>query len=234
MAQSKSATPGRGMLADEIADYLSANIRSGAFAHGTKLPTEHSLSEQFGVSRTVVREAISRIKSDGLVTSRQGSGVYVAHSSTRRSFKLGESLVDAADVLALFELRQPLELASARLAAARRTEEHLERIRQAHAAMEDSSDWSEEGVIADLAFHHEIAMATGNGYYADFMAFLGGALQNTIRAARSGSGRPEIKKITISEHARILAAIEQRDPESAAMAMSMHLQGALERMSDKT
>ncbi|WP_266352056.1 FadR/GntR family transcriptional regulator [Kaistia algarum] len=222
------------MLADEIAQYLSTKIRSGFFAYGTKLPTEHSLSDQFGVSRTVVREAISRIKSDGLVTSRQGSGVYVAHSATRRSFKLGEQLVDAADVLALFELRQPLELASARLAAARRTEDDLDRIRKAHAAMEATSDWSEEGVIADLAFHHEISMATGNAYYADFMAFLGGALQNTIRAARSGSGRPEIKQITIDEHARILNAIEQRDPESAAIAMSMHLQGAKERMSDKS
>lgn len=234
MAQSKSATPARGMLADEIAQYLSTKIRNGFFAYGTKLPTEHSLSDQFGVSRTVVREAISRIKSDGLVTSRQGSGVYVAHSATRRSFKLGEQLIDAADVLALFELRQPLELASARLAAARRTEDDLERIRRAHAAMEDSSDWSEEGVIADLAFHHEIALATGNAYYADFMAFLGGALQSTIRAARSGSGRPEIKQITIDEHARILHAIEQRDPETAAIAMSMHLQGAKERMSDKS
>ena len=234
MAHSKSATSGRGMLADEIAEYLSSKIRSGVFPYGAKLPTEHSLSDQFGVSRTVVREAISRIKSDGLVTSRQGSGVYVAHSATRRSFKLGEQLAEPGDVLALFELRQPLELASARLAAARRTEDDLERIRKAHAAMEDSSDWSEEGVLADLAFHHEIALATGNAYYADFMAFLCGALQDTIRAARSGSGRPEIKQITIGEHARILLAIEQRDPESAAIAMSTHLQGAKERMSDKS
>lgn len=219
-----------GPVADEIALYLSRNIRSGLFASGAKLPTEQALSRQFGVSRTVVREAISRIKADGLVHSRQGSGVFVANSAMRRSFKLGEDLVDAAEVLALSELRQPLEMAAARLAAARRTDEDLARIAAAHQAMIHSVDWSEEGVVADLEFHHAIAIATGNTYYADFMAFLGGVLQATIRTARLKSGQPEIKLITLDEHARILQAIEDRDPESAALAMNAHLQGARQRM----
>jgi DNA-binding FadR family transcriptional regulator len=216
--------------ADELAIYLAENIGNGSFLPGAKLPTELSLSGQFGVSRTVVREAMARLKSDGLVASRQGSGVYVTQAATRRSFKLGETQSDDEAVFSLLELRQPMEMSSARLAAARHSGDDLARIVAAHSAMEESVDWSEEGVTADMAFHHAIAIATKNAYYADFMAFIGGSLQETIRTARLESGRPEIKQVTLDEHARILHAISERDPESAAMAMLAHLQGARIRM----
>lgn len=96
--------------------------------------------------------------------------------------------------------------------------------------MRDSDDWSEAGVSADLDFHHAIARATGNTYYADFMAFMGGALQATIRTARSKSGHPAIKQITVDEHAAILEAIRRSDPVEAGHRMRMHLQGAKHRM----
>jgi GntR family transcriptional repressor for pyruvate dehydrogenase complex len=220
----------RGPVAEEIVRHLSTKIRTGGLAAGDRLPTEHTLSKEFAVSRTVVREALARLKSDGLVTSRQGSGVYVSSAATRLSFKLHDALVDGAEVLALFELRQPIEMAAARLAAARRSAEDLALIQSAHEAMVNSNDWSEEGVIADLEFHHAIARATGNAYYADFMAFMGGLLQATIRTARSRSGQPEIKRITIEEHAQVLTAIESSNPEAAALAMQAHLRGACERM----
>ena len=83
---------------------------------------------------------------------------------------------------------------------------------------------------ADLDFHHAIAKATGNPFYADFMAFLGGALRATILTARSESKNPNIKAITLQEHLKIVQAIEARDPDAAGLAMLLHLQGASLRM----
>jgi len=218
--------------AEEIAQHLVVLIRDGLIPAGTKLPTEQTLSRQFHVSRTVVREAISRLKSDGLVESRQGSGVSVIPQSLRRSFKLHEAVLGHQQVIELLELRQPLEMASARLAAARHTPEDLEQITGALQRMVESSDWSDEGLQADLDFHHAIAKATGNPFYADFMAFLGGALRATILTARSESNNPDIKSITVQEHQKILEAIAARNPDAAGHAMLLHLQGASQRMTE--
>lgn len=217
-------------VAEEIAHHLIVLIRDGAIAVGTKLPTEQSLSRQFGVSRTVVREAMSRLKSDGLVESRQGSGVSVIPLSLRRSFKLHEAVLGPQQVIELLELRRPLEMASAQLAAERHTSGDLQEINDAQQRMKISLDWSDEGVQADLDFHHAIAKATGNPFYADFMAFLGGALRATILTARSESKNPNIKSITLEEHLKIVRAIEARDPGAAGHAMLLHLQGASQRM----
>lgn len=216
--------------AEEIAQHLVVLIRDGIIPAGTKLPTEHHLSRQFGVSRTVVREAISRLKADGLVESRQGSGVSVIPASLRKSFKLHEAVLGHQQVIELLELRQPLEMASARLAAERHTAQELQEIIDAQQRMSVSLDWSDEGVQADLDFHHAIAKATGNPFYADFMAFLGGALRMTILTARSESRNPNIKAITLQEHLSIVQAIEARNPDAAGRAMLLHLQGATLRM----
>ncbi|MCA0433031.1 MAG: FadR family transcriptional regulator [Proteobacteria bacterium] len=226
LAQSPARTP----AAEEIAQHLVVLIREGVIAAGAKLPTEQTLSRQFGVSRTVVREAISRLKSDGLVKSRQGSGVSVVPASVRRSFKLQGTALDRRQVLALLELRQPLEMASARLAALRHTPGDLQEILDAQQRMLDSQEWSEEGLQADLDFHHAIAKATDNSFYADFMAFLGGALRATIVAARLASTNPNVKAITVEEHLKIIQAIKARDPDAAGQAMLLHIQGASLRM----
>jgi len=203
--------------AEEIAQHLVVLIRDGMIPAGTKLPTEHHLSRQFGVSRTVVREAISRLKADGLVESRQGSGVSVIPASLRKSFKLQEAVLGHQQVIELLELRQPLEMASARLAAERHTAQELQEIIDAQQRMSVSL------VQADLDFHHAIAKATGNPFYADFMAFLGGALRMTILTARSESRNPNIKSITLQEHLSIVQAIEARNPDAAGRAMLLPL-----------
>jgi GntR family transcriptional repressor for pyruvate dehydrogenase complex len=214
-----------------IAEELSLAIRSGSYGAGSRLPTEKMLCEQFGVSRTVVREAIARIKADGLVRSHQGSGLYVAETYDRRSFKVDDDFGnDIKRVLGFFELRDPIEMSAARFAAARRTDDDLARISAAHEAMIASGDWSDEGVSADLRFHHAIALATQNDFYADFMAFLGGVVRASIRIARAKSGQFKINAITIEEHAKVLHAIRDRDPEGAALAMHSHLLGARGRM----
>jgi GntR family transcriptional regulator, transcriptional repressor for pyruvate dehydrogenase complex len=124
-------------------------------------------------------------------------------------------------------------MAAARLAAARRSDVDLARIRDAHEALVASDDWSEEGVTADLRFHRAVALATQNDFYVDFMALLGGAVRAAIGIARSKSGEARIKAITVEEHANVIHAIRDRDPEGAALAMHTHLVGARARMSPK-
>lgn len=223
---SKSSAP------QEIAAFLSTRIRNGELPPGDRLPTEQALALQFAVSRPVVREAISRVKADGLVHSRQGSGLFVANPSDRRSFKVDDDLAsDVTGTLRLFELRLPLEMSAARLAAARHTQVDLVRLEAAHQALVDADDWTDAGVSADLGFHHAIATATQNNYYADLMAYLGGILHDGMRIARSKSRWVDVRGHTIDEHARVLRAIRNKDPESAALAVLTHLESARERMS---
>jgi GntR family transcriptional repressor for pyruvate dehydrogenase complex len=215
----------------DIANGLSLSIRNGSLAVGSKLPTEKMLCVQFGVSRTLVREAISRIKADGLVESFQGSGVFFSQPFNRKSIKFDESYVaDTKRILSLFELREPIEIAAVRLAAARRTDSNLERLSAAHDELLGADSKSAESVTADLNFHFAIAQATQNIFYSDFMAFLGGVIRASIRTARAKSDEPNITAITIEEHARIKFAIENQDPEKAALAMHLHLEGARKRM----
>ncbi|HZX87191.1 MAG TPA: GntR family transcriptional regulator, partial [Reyranella sp.] len=118
-------------LSERVAEALAAEIRSGRLQPGNKLPTEPELVAQFAVSRTVVREAVSRLKSIGLVESRQGSGVYVLEAAIPPlSFDANEAVSREA-VIQMVEVRRALEAEVAGLAAQRRSPEDLQRIRQA-------------------------------------------------------------------------------------------------------
>lgn len=227
MLNESTATPS---ATTDVIDFIGRRIAQGTFRSGDRLPTELQLAQQFQVSRPVIREAISQLKADGLVRSVRGSGLYVCDLSDKRSFKIDACQLDAKAVLQLLELRQPVEVSAARLAAARRSEEDLTNLRAAHDAMIVSKDWSEEGVTADMMFHQCIAAACHNGFYLDFLAYMGGLMRESIRAARSASHDPHIKQVTIEEHQRILSGIELKDPERAAYAMMAHIDGARERM----
>lgn len=216
---------------EEIADFLALRIRNGEFAAGARLPTEFDLAQRFAVSRPVVREAISRVKAEGLVQSRRGSGLYVASIFDRQSFKVDVALGgEGAAVAKLFELRIPIEIAAARLAAARHTEEDIARIEACHKQLLACGDREHDAQdTADLNFHLAIARATQNNHFGDLMAYLGTVIYKAIRFARSSSG-PRVRRMTIGEHTNILNAIRNRDPEAASQAVVDHLNGALQRM----
>jgi GntR family transcriptional repressor for pyruvate dehydrogenase complex len=193
------------------------------------MPTEQMLVARFGVSRAVVREAISRLKSDGLVVSRRGSGLYVAPPARGRSFRLdaGALATDLAEVGAVLELREAVEVAAAGLAARRRTPAQLAAIGRAHEAMASTGDWDGEGVAADIGFHRAVAEATGNARFAGFITFLGDSLAEVIRASRAAAGEPDgARRVTVEEHARILAAVGAADAAGARRAARAHLRGA--------
>ena len=123
-------------LADQVADALAAEVREGRFGEGDRLPTEAVLAAQFGVSRTVVREAVSRLKSLGLVDSRQGSGVYVRAAGVEPLRFEMPHMASREAVIQMAELRRALEAEVAALAAERRSPDDLRRIREAIDALQ--------------------------------------------------------------------------------------------------
>ncbi|KKC33109.1 hypothetical protein WH91_10315, partial [Devosia psychrophila] len=180
----------------------------------------------------MVREAIAELKADGIAISRRGSGLFVADLSDRNSFKVDRPAVLLPEnVKQLFELRQPVEISATRFAAARRTDDDLQKLRRAHERMVAASDWAEEGVTADLQFHQMIAAAAHNAYYLDFLGYLGGLMRESIQVARAESRDSRVQGVTLEEHLNIFKGIESRDPERAAHAMMTHLEGARNRMS---
>ena len=148
-------------LADDLVQRFEQQIERGEMPPGSRFPTEKTITETFGVSRTVVREAYSRLAARGLLISRRGSGAYVAEGAQYRAFQVTpDEVSEIDDVLRLLEMRMGFEMEMAALAAERRTDADLAEIRKAMATMDSSID-VDESVAADAAFHAAIARATG-------------------------------------------------------------------------
>ena len=225
-----SLRKGRSLTA-ELVQALSDRVRDERLAVGTKLPTEAAIMEEFGVSRTVVREALSRLQAAGLVETRHGVGTFVLPPS---GFGIDPADVPTAvDVMAVLELRISLESETAGLAAQRHTEKQLADIRTALDELEANVTGQGDTVSPDMRFHMLIAAATGNRYFADIMAHLGATL---IPRARINSPRvasedlPQYLRRVNREHEEIYEAIARRDPEAARAAMRLHLTNSRERL----
>jgi GntR family transcriptional regulator, transcriptional repressor for pyruvate dehydrogenase complex len=223
---------GRG-LAHSLVDDFGVRIRDGVLRPGDKLPTESEIMQAFGVSRTVVREALSKLQAAGLVETHHGVGTFVLQQRASGVFRLDAGdIATSVDVLAVLELRISLETESAGLAATRRTEEQLQAMRQALDDFESNVAVAGDTVAPDFRFHLQIAQSTGNPYFADIMSHLGTTIIprtriNAIRTAdRSGAYLSRVNR----EHEEIYAAIARRDAESARAAMRIHLTNSRERL----
>ena len=213
-------------LTEELTATLAARIRSGELVPAEKLPTEQEMIAAFGVSRTVVREAIAALRAEGLVESRQGAGVFVVGDKRRRPFRLDADGAETVEgVLAIMELRRSVEIEAAGLAAARRGEADLKAIHQAVEAF-DAAIASGDAVAADFQFHKAICKATGNPYFSSFLEFLGYHIipRQTVRVQVSSSEEMTryLQKVA-REHHQIVTAIEARDGAAARRAMGRHL-----------
>lgn len=227
MTMSKfSPLPPARNLTEELTATLAERIRSGELTASEKLPTEQEMIAAFGVSRTVVREAIAALRAEGLVESRQGAGVFVVGDKRRRPFRIEADGAETVEgVLGIMELRRSVEIEAAGLAAERRTEPDLKVIHQAVEAF-DAAIASGDAVAADFQFHKAICEATGNPYFTSFLEFLGYHIipRQTVRVQVSS---PEemtryLQKVA-REHHQIVTAIEARDGTAARRAMGRHL-----------
>ncbi|MPY56238.1 FadR/GntR family transcriptional regulator [Streptomyces spongiae] len=220
-------------LADQVASILSEEIESGRLAEGDQLPTEVALVKQLGVSRTVVREALSRLRNAGLVEPRQGLGVFVLPRRTRPLDLEAEAADTKAKVLQIVEVRRGMEGEAAYLAAGRATPRDLARMREAFDTIDSAVAAGGDGVEEDLDFHRSIAESTGNTVMVSTVRYLGEVLRGGIRVTRANEARrDDFIEAVRQEHHAILAAIEAGDAEAARAAARLHLRQAASRLQD--
>ncbi|HUG25641.1 FadR/GntR family transcriptional regulator [Piscinibacter sp.] len=221
-------------LALGLVDTLTARIRDGQMRAGDKLPSEAAIMGEFGVSRTVVREALSKLQAGGLVATRHGVGTFVVGTGESTNFRIApEQIATAREVIAVLELRIGLEAEAAGLAAVRRTEANLSAMREALAGFVTAIDDTGDALAPDFQFHLEIARATQNVHFVELMTYLGTmiiprARLNTAQVA--GEGRREYLMRVNTEHESIVDAIANHDPEAARAAMRTHLANSRERL----
>jgi GntR family transcriptional regulator, transcriptional repressor for pyruvate dehydrogenase complex len=225
------AAPKRRSLAETAVAEITARIRNGVYRPGEKLPTEPQFMADLGVSRTVVREAVSRLQAAGLVETKHGIGTFVLEVPAA-PLDIG-NVMTIRDVLAMLELRISLETEAAALAAMRRSDAHLAEMRRAVTDFDADVDAEHSGIAADFRFHLQIALATGNRYFENVFRNLG---TSTIPRTRLDMARialeqsPRYLHRTNLEHQAIFEGIARRDPESARAAMRMHLSNSRERL----
>lgn len=223
----------RQRLSDNIYAHLLGEIVDGRFRVGDRLPPENRLAQQFGVSRPVLREALRRLQGDGVVVSRQGAGNYVERSPSKRVTAL-TSNVTLHDVLESFELRLSLEVLSARLAARNHNAAQLREIERVVALMRTRMSQEQSPQEADYQFHRAIAAASGNSLLVQTLDFLAERLHGATNVTLSVTPRsPALRhSLVLDEHDRIVHAIRVRDADSAAIAMSFHLDQSRQRLLD--
>lgn len=219
-------------LSEQLADALAVGIRDGQLQPGQRLPTEAALVQRFGVSRSVVREALSRLKTLGLVESRQGSGAYVQAKAQPALDQLVLSPDGSLEtLLQMVEVRRALEAESASLAAARRTPAGLRQIKAALANLDKAVAAGGDGVAEDVAFHAAIAEASGNPFLLATLAYLNQFLTQATRVTRANEARREsLSQAVREEHAAIVAAIEAGDAAAARLAGAHHMVNAAQRI----
>jgi GntR family transcriptional regulator, transcriptional repressor for pyruvate dehydrogenase complex len=218
-------------LAEQLVAILSERIHDGSLRPGDKLPTEFEMAVNEGVSRTVVREAISRLQAAGLVETRHGIGTFVLAPAPLLKLEVDPaSIMTIRDVLFVLELRISLEVEAAGLAAARRSEQQLREMDEALACFEASITDSGDTVKPDFDFHLKIAEATENPYFIDVMRRLGTTTIPRQRIINQAMGDPNYLRGIHSEHENIYRAILDRDPERARMMMRIHLSASHARI----
>ncbi|WP_319533593.1 FadR/GntR family transcriptional regulator [uncultured Cohaesibacter sp.] len=217
----------RQSLTDEVTASIMEQINSGQITAGEKLPTGAQLAAEYGVSLTVIREAISRLQSEGLVMSRQGAGVFVSKSTVRRPFRINAG-DDRMSIAKIFELRTGAEIEAAGLAALRHTKRDLNAIARSLKNMEGAIATGTDAVTEDLEFHRAIASATKNTLFCDFVEFLEGHIRGAIETSRSVSTDTEVV-LALEEHKQIFEAISNGDAAAAQQAMKLHMLNCLER-----
>jgi GntR family transcriptional regulator, transcriptional repressor for pyruvate dehydrogenase complex len=219
-------------LSDVVSQRLLAAIREAGLQAGAKLPSERELGEQFGVSRTVIREAVRHLAAKGILEVRSGSGATVARidgSSVSDALSLFLGRKGLPDPQKIHEVRETLEMETVQLAARRATDEDLAEIRRMHERLRQVADDPEAASLADVAFHRAIAKATENELFVVLVDSIGDVMMDIRRATVWRPGRVQIG---IAHHQRILEALERRDVEGAARAMEDHLVESLQALTE--
>ncbi len=218
-------------LSERVIRAVLDGVRSGRTPPGGRLPTERELGEQFGVSRSVIREALHVLAARGVLSVEHGRGIFVSDPVGRL---VGNQLIGPvlapADLGHLFELRRAVEVAAAGLAAVHSSAaERLGILSDAERAQAIAADDLEAIGAADQAFHMALTAATHNPVFRQVMANLLDLLTASRRSSLGLPGRPQT---SVREHLRIARRVAAGDPDGARAAMSWHLLSVEESISE--
>ncbi|WP_424989968.1 FadR/GntR family transcriptional regulator [Fluviibacterium sp. S390] len=223
-------TPAKDRLESQVYRQLLDKIRFGTFAMGARLPSEADLCNEYGVSRPVVRAALSKLRDSGLIVSRQGAGSFVSSGAPaeHRGF---EPLHSINDIACFFQFRRTIEAASVEMAAEDASAEGVAILRQMIAETEDLLGKGEAGAAEDIRFHTRIAELSDSRFLIETMdmlrshwLFVGNFVASLgLTGARTGQRM-------IEEHTAIVDAIEAGDANRARSAMVKHIHGSERRV----
>lgn len=224
-------------LSERVVTALRDQILAGQIAPGQKLPTEGQMTETFGVSRTVVREAIATLAADGLVEARQGAGVFVIERPTQAFVTIsGESGTTISNALNVLEVRMGIEIESAGLAALRRNSAQEAKIQEAFFEFERLLGFGQPTGKTDFAFHRAIAAATNNPFYVEVLDALGSRTIPCDITSPWGTDSVltrEYQEGLQREHLVILRAISRGDADAARDGMRAHLSASQQRYRER-
>lgn len=224
--------PASPTLTARVRDALREQIRQGRYGQGDRLPSEARLTEEFGVSRTVIREAVAGLRSDRLVEPRQGAGVFVLPppAETAPPFQ-NLDLARVSSLIEMLELRTAVEGDAAGLAALRRSPAQEERMLEAEAELRQRAAQGQPSAEADFRFHLAIAEAANNPRFSEFLTLIGKALIPRMAVSEGEDPQlpPDYQATINAEHAAILSAIQSNDEDGARAAMRQHLKNSQTR-----
>ncbi|MEO9337520.1 FadR/GntR family transcriptional regulator [Mesorhizobium sp. SB112] len=220
-------------LGDYIYDGIFKLITSGEFAELSRLPSESELGQRFGASRPIIREALARLREDGLIQSRQGSGSFVLRRPDANVLRFVE-IGSVSDIQRCYDFRIGFEAASASLAARSWEQDELQELQASLSELEECIATKKLGVDADARFHRAVALATRNPYHIMVHNSLEQNVRVGMNLARNLSLLRPVARLQLvqQEHIEIFNAIEQRRPEEAGELMALHISSARKRMFD--
>lgn len=224
-------------LPDEVAVSIMGAIEGGQLQPGDRLPTEAELSKRFGVARTVVREAISLLRYDGIVDSRRGVGAFVTDASHRSAFRISPACFEKRkQIVQLLQLRTGVQAGASALAATARTPEQMAQIDATYARMSAAdargpADALEERVDSELLLYRQITEASNNPYYAEVVAMIETNIQSNLRSAfLKNAAASEFGPAILDEHLAVLVALRSGDVEAARTATRTRFERAADRL----
>ena len=220
-------------LSTEIAGQITEKIKAGALPAGTKLPSEAQIAQEFGVSRTAVREAIASLRQEGYVETHQGLGAFVSEDFEFHAFKIdSEKLQTVEDLRSVMELRIEMEVGGAAMAARRRTKCQLAKMAAIIDGMRQKIRQGENDLTAlEETFHQVTAEASHNNHFRDFVQFLAFRIRASLAAEKMMSPRDRQSSAKVlREYEEIYEAILLGDPDKARRAVWYHVLCCAERL----
>jgi DNA-binding FadR family transcriptional regulator len=210
---------GRNLVAGAV-ESIRNRILRGRLAAGSQLPSQGQLCADLGVSRSVVREAMQILQSQGLIEISQGKRPRVLPAGPQAAIGTLSTLIERTEVslVKLLEVRRPLEVEIAGLAALRGDPRHFEQLRAAVDELSNSDDFDGE-IAADMRFHKALAESSGNPLFGILLDVLAEMLRESRRLTLRRSG----VEMALMHHERILAAVTDGDQDRARAAMADHM-----------